>query len=163
MKQGIYMHAKSIRDSWLTLDLEQFNLTHHYLNTFELTQSISRYDGIIRKLSYIMDVVALKNEFDYSEGIYVVGYESFVVEYIKILKNIIIKVEKQTSKVKKNAYNKKLHLAEAKSNFKSKCISIYEKALDEKLKNPLETNTKKIINEYISQIPSLKSKKQIRW
>lgn len=161
MKQIIYAHSKAIIKECQKPKMNDGYLIHHYFVVVPNTQSISRYYEIIRMLSPVYRVIVVRDPHNVAMGLYVAGYHSLVVKFISTLKDIINKVEKVTSRVKKNAYNKKLHLSEARANFRMKCINIYINNFNKSLK-PLPFK-KTIIKEYISQAIRNRNFKPFKW
>lgn len=81
-------------------------------------------------MAILYDVLVVRNPHNQYEGIYVVGKPTLVESYIKMLGNIIDKVETCTSRYKKNRNNAKLHFSEAKAAFRSSCVNLYITALN---------------------------------
>jgi hypothetical protein len=135
MKHLIYSHLKTVKKQLLVV-LEEAPTasgvnSHKWVNLAEHTETIGRYAELIRKLSLPFDVLVVRNPNSRSEGIHVIGKQELVESFSKMLLNIIDKVERVTSKFKKNQYNRKQHFSGAKATFKGKCLMLYIKELNQ--------------------------------
>lgn len=139
-------------------------LVHKWVNLAEYTQTIGRYNELIRKLSLPFDILVVRNPNNRYEGIHVVGTAELVELFTEKLLSIIDKIERVTSKYKKNQYNRKIHFSGARATFKGKCLMLYIKELNQ-LTKAIEFDSAykqrlQLKKDYVKQTP-LKIKKAI--
>ena len=139
-------------------------ITHHWVNTTQLTPGIEKYYPVFRAFTQFMPIQILRNKFDSNSGLYLVGDEKFLETVKKGIMEIITKVEKKGD-------NKKfktglMHVTSQRAKFKSQlaleAAQLFETGMKkERLnlsKNDLweEKKQRELCNEYIKQISSLR-------
>lgn len=89
------------------------------------TSGLKRYFEIIRLLSNLWEVTILRDAFNVSLGIIIVGHTPLVFEFMNTLVSIIHKIENETRYAPVNALDTQIHLSEQKANIKAKACKLY--------------------------------------
>lgn len=146
------------------------------------TDAPTSYFDLIRVISKLYNVRALRNQSSMEEGLYVVGREALVDEFISTLIHIIESVEKETDSFNYKAdwtklasgQFKNLHGHEIKRKFRGNLILIFVNQLKEIEKNYTkyariryvlehEKSDEVLIVEFIKSYSNLRTKTPLQW
>jgi hypothetical protein len=166
MKHAIYSHLKTIRERSrkFSKDFETRKpIERHWFNMPELTPSSTLYHTMIRHMSRIYKVYVYRNQHDSATGIYIIGAGNQVSAFMELLTNIIVKVERLTTRVHKNRSNKHIHLSEARSKFKSQCIALYTDTFIKLSTVPSTEDYIQSLKLYCKDTPALFHLKRFAW
>lgn len=98
-------------------------ITHKYYNISEYTPSITSYFDLIRVMILYHPVEVLRNDSDVAMGIYIVGEQEHIANFIDHLQKIITKVE-AALKWKKFRKKPNSHLHHVRAQFRSSKINL---------------------------------------
>lgn len=106
-----------------------FMVTHHWLDTQPLTKGITKYYPILRIFSITLSVIILRNPFDATLGLYIVGEDEMVEVARRQIITIIKKVEDRNNlkKIKKSV---KEHGSTQKDKYRRQFLNYTLKLLE---------------------------------
>lgn len=141
---------------------------HRWINTEALTMGITRYYDFLRVFLMYFPVDLLRNKFDSTSGIYIVGEEREINKVSELLIETITKIELTVSNFKIDYYTK-MHGSEQIANFKGKVIKgVIDTLMENWEKKKLQRQftfidyNRQLRQEYIDQIISLRILKKFK-